>query len=238
MLALSLLLLMAPAATGLADPDRASPTQQSAAAADLATPAAEGTSRTGTVSGFSLGTDLGISIPTPGLRRGPGVGAGALLGLRLGLALWDQLSIDAGGGVLLLRDLRPYTELVETCITTSAMPSPSCSVADKASTFTGWMVFAEAGYQRRFRPSPATSLLPGLHLGYMAGPSELTRAVECDGCKKMTVPGVHLQGLYVAPFLRMTFGATGVAAITLRSMVFLTGDLMNLTLLSYEFIAP
>ena len=98
------------------------------------------------------------------------------------------------------------------------------------------MLALETGYQHRFWRSYWTSFLPGAFAGYAWNPGGFTRGVFCDECKSVHVGGVDAGGVYVGPSLKMALAlGRGMSTVGLRSEFFLTGDMVNRTLLGFEF---
>jgi hypothetical protein len=49
---------------------------------------------------------------------------------------------------------------------------------------------------------------------------------------------IDAHGYYLAPFIRLTLGASGERALIVRSQWFLTGDLQQMTYIGFEFGRP
>lgn len=49
---------------------------------------------------------------------------------------------------------------------------------------------------------------------------------------------VNAGGLYLAPFLRITFGRIGYWGLVIRSQWLVTGDVLQMTSLGLEFLLP
>jgi hypothetical protein len=95
----------------------------------------------------------------------------------------------------------------------------------------------EVGYQHRFRPWHAGSLSPGAMFGALHAFGGLKRGVNCDGCRSVKLDA-DLDGYYLSPFLRLTFGSVGEMALIVRSQWFITGDVRQATVLGFEYGLP
>jgi hypothetical protein len=139
---------------------------------------------------------------------------------------------------LLLEDRNPFSEFVVTCESVGNTLVDCGDPHNQGSHVTGTVLNLETGYQHRFRPSSDTSLVPGALVGYEFNPGGFSRGVDCKGCKSIDIPDFTGAGPYVAPFLRMTIGPSGEFALSVRSPVFLAGDLAYSLLLGFELGAP
>jgi hypothetical protein len=201
-------------------------------------PADCSTSRTGTVSGGYVAADVGLTDLPKHIRRQRGIGRALALELRLGVALWDQLLLGVGGGVLAFNDKRPLHEDVVDCTTQYGQTQCDDKVRSQASVVNVPFLSYELGYHYRLRPVPWLSVAPGAMLSYFHAQRHPHRKVSCDGCDDGERVGLHARGPSVVPFLRVTMGRAGKLALTARSRLFLSGDLRHVTTLGVEYGLP
>jgi hypothetical protein len=214
-----------------------------AAPCDLSLPAGSDpsscrTPRDGTLSGVYLSIDGGYATLKSRAADRVGAGGGAAVQLRLGVELWDQLVTGIALGGLFLADERPTSELVMNCTDIQGTPVACDNDAhSQASRVGATLGSVEAGYQKRFRPMQRLSWSPGAMLGYTHAFGGLKRGVDCNGCGS-TKLDAQLDGAYIAPFVRLTFGKIGELGIILRSQWYFTGDLSQFTVLGLEYGLP
>ncbi len=185
-------------------------------------------------SGYFFGIEVGVGSLRSGVAAEAGVGPGLVLGLSAAVELWDHLLIGAGGFFFGPSDQRQFSTQVTGC---EANGGP-CSDYSTTSSVSGGLLRFEVGYQHRFRPFRAASIVPGAWLGYAQSVEDLHRGiVNCVDCPGESL-SIRTSGAYVAPFVRVTFGRTGRFALSLRSQWFATGDILQMTLLGAEIGLP
>jgi hypothetical protein len=158
--------------------------------------------------------------------------------MRLGVALWDRVAIALAFSSLLLKDEAGYTTWGIECLEVEGVVI-SCDdePVEVGSTLDALMGGLELGYQHRFRPWAPVSIVPGVMAGYMHSFGGLERSIACDGCGSVRLD-VELDGAYLAPFVRITFGRTGSFALTLRPQYFLSGELRHSSYVGLELGLP
>lgn len=201
-------------------------------------PEACSTLREGTLSGGYLGIDAGYATLAADAARRVGAGPGAGFHLRLGFAFWDHAVVGIGLSGLLLEDEQPFSQQVVDCTTVdNTVVSCSDQPHAQSSSLGATLFTTELGVQHRFRPSRATSIVPGLMAGYQMPFSDLERSVACEGCRSVPLAATA-RGIYLCPFFRVTFGKGGELAAVIRSSWYLTGDLNQVTTLGGEVGMP
>lgn len=198
----------------------------------------DGTPRTGVLSSYFLGIDAGFLSFDPSARETVVGEFGGYFGLRLGVALWDQWAISMGFGGMFLKDTNPFKETVTDCTYLNGNLVSCEGQSEQESTIRADGLSFESGYQRRFRPWPSSSLLPGLMVGYAFSVGGIKRGVDCEGCQSFTVADLTADGVYVAPSFRITIGESGFIGLSIRSQWFLTGDLRQLTTMGIDLGWP
>jgi hypothetical protein len=199
-----------------------------------------GTSRSdGTVSGGYVAFEGGYA--TIDADAGDRVGAGPGFGgrIRAGVEFFEQLTVAIGIGGFLLNDRQPFTERLIQC---SSVEGVVVSCGDEANDYSSsvgaQMFLVETGYHHRFRPWYDISLSPGAMLGYQLAFSDLERSIDsCSECREVRL-NATVDGLYLGPLFRVTFGPMGIFALTLRSDWYLTGNMQQMTTLGFEMGQP
>lgn len=191
----------------------------------------------GVLTSYTFGMAGGPAALKLGAEQRARAGSGGSVSLTFGVALWDHVPINFSLGRLILEDREPFTEFVVDCTTQNGV-SLGCSDphAQESKVTSGLMLGLETGYQYRFRPASWTSLVPAVIVGHIWTASGFSRGVGCDGCKSIPLSGVDVEGSYVGPSLKMTFGAS--LAVTARAEWFLNGDLSYRALFGGELGAP
>jgi len=187
--------------------------EEAEAAEEEAETAARTPRRDRPFSGYLIGIEAGVGSLRSGVATEAVVGPGVLVGLGAAVELWDHLLIGAGGLFFGPSDQRRFSTQVIAC---DGNGGP-CSNTSATSSVAGGLLRFEAGYQHRFRPFRAASIVPGAWLGYAQSVENLHRGiVTCLDCPGESL-SIRMSGAYVAPFVRVTFGRTGRFALSLRS---------------------
>jgi hypothetical protein len=196
------------------------------------------TPRDGTLASFWIGLDFGVAALHDDVEARIQGGPGASGQVRLGVALWDQLAIGLAFSGLVLKDEAGYTTLAFECAEVDgAIIDCDDEPVEVGSTLDAVTGALEVGYQYRFRPWAAVSIVPGVMAGYLHAFGGLERSIACDGCGRVRLD-VDLDGAYLAPFVRVTFGRTGPFALVFRPQYFLSGALRHATYVGFELGMP
>lgn len=196
------------------------------------------TYRDGTLGSLWLGVDFGFAALSDDTEKRIKAGPGIAVQVRLGAALWDQLVIGLAFSSMTLRDKAGYTIWVTECTTVGrAVISCEDEPEEVGSELDANLGAMELGYQYRFRPWAPISIVPGMLVGYTFALRGLERTIGCDDCGRVPLD-VDLNGAYLAPFLRVTFGRTGPVALTVRPQYFLNGALHHITYAGLELGMP
>ena len=215
-----------------------------ATAAELCSVAPErpecATPRTGVLSGWFLGLDLGKVTLRQTASDRSGVSGRFMGEVRLGFALLDHISLGIALGGFTFRDDAPFEEEVFECREEFGV-IVSCDDerhSEKSMVTGSGLAEVELGLQHRFRPNGWMSLLPGAAIGHLAGFSGLKRIIPaCDDCTKRSVD-LHLSGHYVVPSFFLTLTREGSFAFGVRSRWFWTGDIRHVTTFAFEVGLP
>lgn len=166
-------------------------------------------------------------------------GGGYALAFTGGIAFLNEIPLNVSVGGVSLDDAATYTESVQDCYYVDGMYTNCGDPHDESSKISGGYFSFDSGYQRRFELSKVVYLVPGLLFGYQFSINRLRRGVDCAGCQELPVPNTNLNGAYVAPTVRVSFGRRGgFIALSIRSQWYVTGDLLGATLFGVEAISP
>jgi hypothetical protein len=169
------------------------------------------TRRQGPLASYHAGLEYGPLIASAGAASRARLTGASRAGLRIGAALYDTVPLIVGVGGFASNGAR------------------------------GAFTTVEVGGQHRLRPTTTLSFVPGMTLGF-GGALELEcRAQDSEGldcADPAPLESVEVGGLFLSPFARTTFGRDGYVGLTIRSEVFLTGDLRSSFLFGLDFGLP
>jgi hypothetical protein len=197
------------------------------------------TPRSGIVSGWYAAVDLGQMSIQDRAQQSSSLGGGFAFQARVGLAFFDYVVIGVALGAYYPHDSRPAVKRVFACseLNGQIIGCFSDRMSLKSDSVTGTFMTGEAGLQYRLRLR-MWSLSAGSVAGYLYTMGGLDRTFDkCRDCAAIPVD-LTARGVYVAPFLRATFGSFGVWGLIIRSQWFVTGDLQQMTYLGVEFGLP
>lgn len=186
-------------------------------------------------SGAYVALDAGVAQLAPGAAERAHVGSGVAGAIRLAIELKDLVILGMDLHFLGFEDKKPFSETVQDCTTYEGQVIDCDAPRQEKSHVSVVGVGFETGLQHRFRPFGWTTWVPGVTLGYAAG--SLSRGVGCEGCRSESA-GATVAGAYLAPFFRITLGASERCAAVVRYQRFMSGELRYVGTVGIEFGAP